>query len=178
MNSIEETVRKAIETQLLNAGVHAGEGVCIAYSGGPDSTVLLSELQVLSSGLGFRIYAIHVEHGLRPERERMRELAMVSDMCTRLCIPLFLLSLPPGFLSKRAGATGGMEAAAREARYNFLHRVAGYTDSRFIVTGHTRDDQTETLIMRFFQGTGLDGLTGIKHYDPPLLRPMLKISKE
>ena len=178
MNSIEETIRKAIESQLAAAGVDAGEGVCVAYSGGPDSTLLLSELQVFASRLGFRVYAVHVEHGLRPDRERMRELAMVSAMCSRLCIPLFILCLPPGFLHKNTRAAGGLEAAAREVRYDFFHRVARFTESRFIATGHTKDDQTETLIMRFFQGTGPDGLTGIKPYDPPLLRPMLTISKE
>ncbi|MGC9313231.1 MAG: tRNA lysidine(34) synthetase TilS, partial [Sediminispirochaetaceae bacterium] len=177
MNSTGKTVNNSIETRLIHAGVQSGEGICVAYSGGPDSAALLNALKLLSEVRGFKVCAAYIEHGLRPEIERRREIALVTSLCGQLELPLYVMCLPPGYIQERASEIGGIESAARSVRYGFLERVRKAAGCRWIATGHTRDDQTETLIMRFFQGAGVEGLTGMRSCEPPLLRPMLGVSK-
>jgi tRNA(Ile)-lysidine synthase len=177
MNSTGKTVYNSIETRLVQAGVQSGERICVAYSGGPDSTALLTILKLLSEVRGFNICAAYIEHGLRPEIERRREIALITAVCGQLEVPLYVMCFPPGYIQERASEAGGIESAARSVRYDFLERVRAAAGCRWIATGHTRDDQTETLIMRFFQGAGVEGLTGMRSCDPPLLRPMLGVSK-
>jgi len=178
MISTEETIQKATEEILQAAGIIPGKKVCVAYSGGPDSTVLLLTLSTLARKIGFSVCAAHVEHGLRPRIERMREVAVLVKVCADLCVPLYMLCLPNGYLRNKSGKYGGTEGAARKHRYDFLQRVSRCTGSEYIATGHTRDDQTETLIMRFFQGSGPEGLTGMRSFDPPLLRPLIGFRKQ
>ncbi len=177
MNSTGKTVYNSIKTQVMHAGVQPGEGICAAYSGGPDSTALLLVLKTLSTARGFRVCAAYMDHGLRSAVERRREIALITSACGQLELPVYIMCLPPGYIQAEAAAGGGVESAARSVRYEFLERVRKASGCRWIATGHTRDDQTETLIMRFFQGSGLEGLTGMKFCDPPLIRPMLGVSK-
>ena len=177
MNSTGKTVYNSIAAQVANSGVRSDEGICVAYSGGPDSAALLIALKQLSEERGFRLCAAYIEHGLRPEIERRHEIALITAACGQLKVPVYIMCLPPGYIQEKAPETGGIESAARSVRYGFLERVREIAGCSWIATGHTRDDQTETLIMRFFQGSGVEGLTGMKICDAPLLRPMLGVSK-
>ena len=67
----------------------------------------------------------------------------------------------------------GLEAAAREARYDFLRGLPGK-----IATAHTADDNAETVLMHLLRGTGLKGLGGIAPVNGPLIRPMLNITRQ
>ncbi|PNG16031.1 tRNA lysidine(34) synthetase TilS, partial [Streptomyces cahuitamycinicus] len=81
-----------------------------------------------------------------------------------------------------AGRPGGPEAAAREARYQALTGVAGRHRAVALLTGHTRDDQAETVLLALARGAGPRGLAGMparRDLDGvPLLRPLLEISRE
>jgi tRNA(Ile)-lysidine synthase len=76
----------------------------------------------------------------------------------------------------------GLEEAARRARYDFLKRAAEHSGARYVATGHTADDQAETILHHVLRGTGLRGLGGMKRIRPlgpavTLVRPMLEIRR-
>jgi tRNA(Ile)-lysidine synthase len=119
-----------------------------AVSGGADSLALL----VLAVEAGCRATAIHVDHGLRPGSA---EEARVVEVAAR--------RFGTGFRSVRVVVEPGpnLEARAREARYAALPHG--------VLTGHTADDQAETVLLNLLRGAGLDGLAGMAPAGHPLL---------
>jgi len=160
--------------------VQSDDTLCIAYSGGPDSTALISllaRLRTLTEFSGLQLTAAYIDHGLRSRPERTHELALVQSVCARLNIPLYLKFFPPHYLSHHDRNQLGTEAVAREFRYRFLYEVKQSVRARWIVLGHTRDDHIETVLMRCFQGSGPEGLQGIAESSTDLWRPLLSLSK-
>lgn len=131
----------------------AGSEVAVAYSGGPDSSALLA----LARHAGLRATAHHVDHGLRPESHA--EARHAATIAERLDTPFVLhcVDVAPG---------SNLEARARAARRQVLPGGA--------MTGHTADDQAETVIMRLLRGSGGDGLAAI---DPGLEHPILGLRR-
>ncbi len=151
-----------------------GSKVLAAVSGGSDSVALLVLLHSLRDSLGLGALGVaHVNHGLRGAESDADE-ALTVRLAREYGCPCFVEHLGPG----RAPATG-MESWGREARYRFLHavmRAEGYTR---IVTGHTADDQTETMFMRLARGAGVRGLRGIlAARQDGVVRPLLLSRRE
>jgi tRNA(Ile)-lysidine synthase len=147
----------------------------IALSGGPDSVALLlamSEAVDLS-----RLAACWIDHGLRSVGELSREQQFVEGLCERLDIPLKIARIPRGQIVAEAGRDGGIEAAARRFRYAALEDARQETASDLILTAHTADDWLETMLMRFFSGSGTAGLKGIPQLSLTLARPFLELEK-
>lgn len=119
----------------------AGTPVTCAVSGGADSLALL----VLAVGAGCRVTAVHVDHGLR--EGSAAEADVVRDAASRYGAE---------FRSERVDVAAGpnLEARARAARYAVL--PAG------VLTGHTADDQAETVLLNLLRGAGVDGLAGMR----------------
>lgn len=140
----------------LRDSVRPGSSLCIAASGGGDSTALLRLAALVRAEAGIsRLAALHVNHGLRGDESDGDE-RFVRDLAGELGIPFFVKRL-----SGKTLASSGMEAWAREARYAFffdIMRVEGYDA---VATGHTADDQAETVLQRLARGCGLRGLRGI-----------------
>ena len=126
----------------------AGTHVDVAVSGGPDSCGLA--LLAAAAGLDMTIH--HVDHGLRPSADR--EVALVESLAGRLGAPFVAhrVSIEPG---------ANLEARARSARRATL--PAG------VLTGHTMDDQAETVLLNLLRGAGIDGLAGMSSSTKPLL---------
>ena len=126
----------------------AGTPVTCAVSGGADSLALL----VLAVTAGCQATAVHVDHGLRPGSAA--EADVVRDAAARL---------GAGFRAEKVDVAPGpnLEARARAARYAVL--PAG------VLTGHTADDQAETLLLNLLRGAGLDGLAGMRPEGHPIL---------
>jgi tRNA(Ile)-lysidine synthase len=118
-----------------------GSPFTCAVSGGADSLALL----VLASDASCDVTAVHVDHGLRPGSAS--EAAVVADAAERL---------GAGFRSVQVHVEPGpnLEARAREARYRALP-----VD---VATGHTADDQVETILINLIRGAGIDGLAGMR----------------
>ena len=146
--------------------VQPGDCVVCAVSGGADSMALLWALYLLQDKLGINLSAAHFNHGLRGEESDGDE-AFVRDFCRGYNIPLSVGSAQvlPG--------KKGLEAAAREARYQFLLRLPGK-----IATAHTANDNAETVLMHMVRGTGLKGLGAIAPVTDKLIRPMLTITRD
>jgi tRNA(Ile)-lysidine synthase len=129
----------------------AGPGV-VAVSGGADSVALL---RVLHS-LGLTLTVAHVNHQLRgPESDA--DEAFVRELGASLCVPCRVKVANVAALS----VGENLEAAARRIRYEFFAEVAADCRAQWLATGHTADDQAETVLHRIIRGTGLQGLRGI-----------------
>lgn len=170
-----ERVRDTIRRRGMLTG---GEVVVVAVSGGPDSTALLHVLSSLREDLGLSLHVAHFNHRLRPDAAA--DAAFVAEMSRTLGLPYH-----EGAEETRAYAARehlSLEDAARRLRYGFLLEVARSTAAQAAATGHTRDDQAETVLMRLLGGGGLRGLAGI----PPIrmleaarvIRPLIDATRE
>lgn len=124
-----------------------------AVSGGPDSLALLA----LASAAGCAVRAIHVDHGLR--EGSCHEGAVVADAARRLgaAFEQIRVEVPAG---------PNLEARARAARFGCLPAD--------VATGHTMDDQAETVLANLLRGSGLDGLSGMR---PGTRHPLLGLRR-
>ncbi|MGB7539102.1 MAG: tRNA lysidine(34) synthetase TilS [Anaerolineales bacterium] len=130
------------------------EKILAAVSGGADSLCLALALKQL----GYALHIAHFDHRLRPESGRDAET--VRRAAERLGVPF---SLGQGDVAAHAGRNRlTMEEAARDLRYAFLLRTAEELNITAIATGHTMDDQAETVLMHLIRGAGLNGLGGIR----------------
>lgn len=139
--------------------------VLTAVSGGPDSMTLLSALARTAGRLGLTLHAATVDHALRPSSQG--EAAAVSDWAARHGVPHVVLPVPvaPG---------AGVEARAREARYAALHEARRALGCDVIATGHTANDQAETVLMRLSRGASLRGAAGVRSQRADgVVRPLL-----
>jgi len=142
-----------------------GDAVVCAVSGGADSMALLWGMYLLKDALGLEIAAAHFNHHLRGAESDADE-QFVREFCHRFDIALHI-----GSAEVKPGKKG-LEAAARDARYDFLRTLPGK-----IATAHTADDNAETVLMHLVRGTGLKGLGGIAPVNGRLIRPMLNITR-
>ena len=143
-----------------------GDTLVCALSGGADSVALLFGMYLLKEKLGITLEAAHFNHHLRGE-ESDRDETFVREFCHRYDIPLHVggREIVPG--------KKGLEAAARDARYEFLRSLEGK-----IATAHTADDNLETVLMHLVRGTGLKGLGGITPVSGRVIRPMLQVTRQ
>jgi tRNA(Ile)-lysidine synthase len=132
-----------------------GDHVLVALSGGPDSVATLAALDLLRARLGVTLSAMHVHHGLRGA-EADRDAQFAESLAGRLGVPFVIDELAPGLAEG-----GNVEARARHLRYAALLGKAEELGADRVATGHTRDDQAETVLLRIVQGCGPAGLAGI-----------------
>jgi tRNA(Ile)-lysidine synthase len=137
--------------------------VLVAVSGGCDSVVLLHLLTTAAREHPLELTVGHLDHAMREDS------AADAEWVRRLCA-----DWGTGFVVERLPSAPRSEAAARAARYRFLHRKAGEIGASLIATAHTADDQAETVLFRAARGTGLRGLAGIRDRTPDgVIRPLL-----
>lgn len=145
-----------------------GARLWVAFSGGLDSTVLLT---ALVRGRIADVEAVHVHHGLQDSADAWAEHC--RTVCESLGVPLHICRVQV----QEQGQ--GPEAAAREARYAALRAHVQPDD--VLVTAHHRDDQAETVLLRLLRGTGAAGLAAIRplsEFGPGWLwRPLLEVSR-
>jgi tRNA(Ile)-lysidine synthase len=145
-------------------------GLLVALSGGPDSVALLDVAASWCRPTGRRLIAAHVNHHLRGEASD-RDQAFCEELCRSLAVPLEVGHGDARALARERGR--GLEDAARALRLDTLEAIRAAHELTAIATGHHRDDQTETVILRLFRGTGLDGLAGLAPRQGRLIRPLL-----
>jgi tRNA(Ile)-lysidine synthase len=146
----------------------AGQRVLVAASGGADSTALLHLLVRLARSTDMEIQVAHLDHGLRGT-DSEADRAFVESMAERLELPLTVQVLP----ARESGEGPLSEGRARELRYRFLEESADQMNAHRIATGHTRDDQAETVLLNLLRGAGARGLAGIPPVRGRYVRPLL-----
>lgn len=127
-------------------------GWLVAFSGGLDSTVLLTAMARLRGAVGGTLRAVHVHHGLLPHADAWTEHC--QRVCDQLEVPLEVVRLE---LQPAAGESP--EAQAREARYEALGELLGENET--LLLAQHRDDQAETLLLQLMRGAGIEGLAGM-----------------
>lgn len=146
--------------------------LCVALSGGVDSTALLAALAAGRSKQ-VRLRALHVDHGLRPASKQWAQHC--RSLARRLQVPLKVLTTR---VERARGES--LEAAAREARYRLL--ASALAPGEILLTAHHADDQLETVLLQLFRGSGLPGLAGMPALTPFargwLARPLLSRSRD
>jgi tRNA(Ile)-lysidine synthase len=159
---------------------HDTSKIVVAVSGGPDSLALLHGL--LQIVAGERLVAAHLDHGWRAAS------AADADYVGRLAdfwgVAWHTDRIDTVELARAEGLS--LEEAGRQARYRFLVQVAEAEAADFVATGHTADDQAETVLMNLMRGSGLTGLRGILPLSKlpgserplRLIRPLLEVSRE
>jgi tRNA(Ile)-lysidine synthase len=151
----------------------AGDGLALAVSGGADSLALLHAARTLAGRRGWRLAVVTVDHGLRPSSPA--DAAFVADHAKTLGVEARLVALDPADLA--AGRAAGPEGAARAARYQALEAAADELGCGFLATGHTLDDQAETVLLQLLRGAGPDGLAAMGVRTGRLLRPLLGVRR-
>ena len=139
----------------------------VAVSGGTDSVALLLLLASLAPELGLDLHVAHFDHRLRP-RASAKDAAFVADLAQSRGATIRI---------GRAERAPKSEDEARELRYAFLRRAALESGAKLIATGHTRDDQAETVLLHATRGSGLAGLAGMRPKRDDIVRPLLTIGR-
>lgn len=162
---------------LLRHGmVEPGDTIVVGVSGGPDSMALLHFLWNHKDLLKIEVIAAHVNHQLR-ELDGDQDEEFVADYCRGRQIPYRSIRVDVQSWAKEHGVS--VEEAGREIRYKFYRSLLEDHRPGKIATGHHRDDQVETILMRILRGTGLRGLRGMEPVRPDgIIRPFLAFSKE
>ena len=144
--------------------------IVVAASGGPDSVVLAAVLDRIGRADDFSVVLAHVNHGLR--ESAWQDECVVLSLGARLDRPVRIAAV----------TAGADEAALRAARYAALEAIARDCGASAIATAHCAEDQTETVLLALFRGSGLDGLAGMSPRRPlaegiDLVRPFLRVTR-
>jgi tRNA(Ile)-lysidine synthase len=147
-----------------------GVRMLVACSGGPDSVALAALLDRLAREDGCDVVLGHVNHGVRAssDQDECVVLSAGARLGRRVAIA-------------RPAVARDDEAALRDARYAALAELARREGARVVVTAHTAEDQTETVLLALFRGTGLAGLAGMPVRRPlaegvAVVRPVLRVT--
>ena len=163
-----------LETIFKYQMIEKGDKIVIGLSGGPDSVFLFEMLRQLKDQLEISLYIAHINHGVRGKEARSDQ-DFVEEMSKKYNIPFYLKEADMNGYAKKHNLS--QEEAGREIRYAFFNEILQELGGGKIAVGHNKNDQAETLLMRFFRGTGLDGLKGIEHRVNNIIRPILDISR-
>jgi tRNA(Ile)-lysidine synthase len=136
-----------------------GDRVGVAVSGGSDSVASLRLLLEIRRELGIVLSVVHLNHKLRGAESDADE-EFVSKLATEHNLVLHATSAE---VAKHAAESRvSIEAAARELRYDYFEQLLHDKLLDKVATGHTLDDQAETVLMRLVRGTGMRGLRAIQ----------------
>src|SRR5882724_1653799 len=161
--------------------LHAGDRLGVAVSGGADSTALLRIMLELRRELGIVLSVVHFNHQLRGAEADTDE-RFVTQLAHRHELELHVGNGDVAAHAKRLHLS--TEAAARQLRYRYFRQLFEEKKLNRIATGHTLDDQAETVLLRVVRGAGTRGLAGIY---PQLLvngsqfsvvRPLLRVRRK
>jgi len=157
--------------------LRTGDRLVVAVSGGVDSVVLLHLLVQECERLRLAVSVAHFNHGLRPGAAE-EDAEFVRQLAGLWRLPV---SIGHGSVEQEARRSGrGIEDAARTLRYAFLEEVRAATTSDRIATGHSADDNAETILLNLLRGSGVRGLSGIPvmRNEGRIVRPLLFATRE
>ncbi len=165
--------RRAVREQLESLGLPSGSMVLVACSGGGDSIALAAATAFEAPRMGLAAGAVIVDHQLQDGS------AAVATKAKQTCEDL---GLHPVIVEKVnvEVAGNGIEAAARDARYQALEKVRISQAAALVLLGHNLEDQAETVLLGLARGSGLSALAGMDSYDPAraIARPLIGLTRE
>ncbi len=166
---------------LARCGV-AADAVCadrplgIAVSGGADSVSLLRALLTVFGAERLRV--ITVDHNLREKEASAGDAQFVATLCARAGVPCTTVVFARGDVLRTVAQRGrGVEEAARFLRYRAFDDFVTREKLTALCLAHNQNDMLETLLMRFLQGSGVEGGFGIARRRGAIVRPLLALSR-
>ena len=167
-------MREPLQEAVLKGGLESvarlepeAKTLLVAVSGGSDSVALLH----LLTGGPYRLHVAHFDHALRPDSAE--DAAFVGALCAALELPFHTTRAE---VARVAAVKGwNVEDAARRLRYGFLAQTAKRVGADAVVTGHTRDDQAETVLMQLLRGAAF--LRGMRERRGWVVRPLLNVAR-
>jgi len=146
----------------------------VAVSGGPDSLALTALSQIYSKEKKNIIFFVLIDHGIRTKSAK--EASAVKSLLKKKKIILTILK-------NKKKINKNIQSQARDVRYKLLLNFCNKNKIKFILTGHHRDDQIETFLIRLSRGSGIQGLSSMKKVSnlnnkTKLIRPLLNEKKK
>jgi tRNA(Ile)-lysidine synthase len=168
MSANTVAIRSAIRNALTDCT--AGDLILVAVSGGADSLALAYALSLEAPKLALRVEGVTVDHQLQSQS---------SVQAERVVAALTKMGIEKTHVIKvDVDITDGLEASARRARYEALDACADKTGAEFVLLGHTRDDQSESVLLGLARGSGARSLSAMAARNGKYLRPLLSITRE
>ena len=155
----EHSLMKVAETISGHSMLAESDRVLVAFSGGADSTATA----ILLDSMGYEVILAHVDHGMRPDSHA--DAIHCAEVASRLELP---------YLSRTVSVLPPTEAMARDARYAALEEMAAEAGATRIATGHTMDDDAETVAMRLDRGGYGIGIPPKRRI---IIRPLLDLRR-
>ncbi|MBO4672979.1 MAG: tRNA lysidine(34) synthetase TilS [Bacteroidaceae bacterium] len=168
MKETREKVRNFIVTHTL---LSEGARVVVGLSGGSDSVCLARLLKKL----GYEVVAAHCNFHLRGD-ESMRDENFVANLCQQQGWTFRKVDFDTEAYAQKQGVS--IEMAARELRYEWLHRLKEEVGAEAIAVGHHQDDNNETFLLNLSRGTGIKGLCGMQPKQNDIVRPLLCLTRQ
>ena len=187
IEDIIEDFEKNVVDGLKNCGVSFSAtpvSIGAAVSGGADSISLLYSLVHILKKYNLPLYVITVNHYIRPKEETCGDALFVADFCRKLAangynVKCSVVELKPGQVNELAHKRqAGVEDAARFLRYEAFEHFINDNNLDFLCLAHNKNDQLETILMRFLQGSNVDSSSGICAVRGKYIRPLLNISRD
>jgi tRNA(Ile)-lysidine synthase len=148
----------------------AGDLILVAVSGGADSLALAHALSLEAPKLAVRVEGVTVDHQLQSQSSVQAEKVVAA---------LLKMGIEKTHVIKvDVDITDGLEASARRARYAALDACAEKTGATFVFLGHTRDDQSESVLLGLARGSGARSLSAMAMRNGKYVRPLLAITRE
>jgi len=163
---LKEVVRRALGPSIEST-------IVAAVSGGPNSMAMFHALCELARDYaGLRVVAAHFDHELRADSHR--DVDVVNAVAEQYGVRVLTFRTNIAARAKESGKS--IETTSRIWRYTFLADASNRLGKSWIATGHTRDDQVETVLMRVMRGANARGLRGIAASDSGKVRPLLDVT--
>ena len=161
-------IRSAVRSALRDCT--AGDLILVAVSGGADSLALAYALSLEAPKLAVRVEGVTVDHQLQSQSSVQAEKVVAA---------LSKMGIEKTHVIKvDVDITDGLEASARRARYAALDACATQSGANFIFLGHTRDDQSESVLLGLARGSGARSLSAMATRNGKYVRPLLAITRE
>ena len=179
---------KKVKDNLIECGINPAHNprLGVAVSGGADSISLLLALSEFITPL----YVITINHNIRPSEESRGDVDFVLKVCEELDAPsenldgggrkiiCDVVELERGAVDKEAERRGGgIEDAARSLRYAAFEKFIAEKELNALCLAHNKNDQLETLLMRFLQGSPAEAAAGIRARRGMFVRPLLSVAR-
>jgi tRNA(Ile)-lysidine synthase len=173
MSPLARRVLRSLRRRGLLSG---DERVAVAVSGGSDSVALAFLLREIALAGDLTVAGlVHLNHGLRGQESNDDE-TFCRAMASRIGWPIAVSQVDAAALARTQSQS--IESACRIARYRFFEEAMRDLPADVVATGHTLDDQAETVLLRLLRGAGTRGLAGIRARRGPFVRPLLAFRRD